>query len=38
VDNSDKHVKEQVEPIDLSFIIFDSGIGPLKLLLITLNL
>jgi hypothetical protein len=39
VKNNDKSIKEQVEPIDLSFsIILDSGTGPFEFLYATLPL
>jgi hypothetical protein len=38
MEGSDKFVKEHVEPIDPPFIVFDSGIGPLEFLSITLFL
>ncbi len=38
VESSDKSIKEQVEHVDPSFIIFNSGIGPLEFLLATLPL
>jgi hypothetical protein len=38
VESSDKAVKEHVELVNPSFIVFVSGIGPLKFLLATLPL